>query len=434
MIEVKKGVEKPPFYQEINGEFVEHNLKYNRVSERNFVYKENLLAMCPYTEYIPLKYVYSNVGDPIGYTWPHMRTIIERSSTASVADAFPKLIRALFQNNPPRIFTPLVMDAICQFMYYGNMPRYTPGILTENFVKRINEAISKYLRRDDKEVWCSNISAYTKTEMMAAITRMNPIAYTMRSYQGQIGCLSMIINHEPAVMACTLPEDYMNHRAAWMMDKVLDTSKVVVFVDKELDNPEYPIPAAREFYRKHVEPFLKSTKAAIFKVPLEFIKEKCFLSNEVELQSTKIKDKKEELDKMIDAFLNGLSAPQQEPSIVSEMSRGIDDVSMWTTRIPDTRRGVGVYEQILRAGEVERITLPTAPVQGDEVTVEYVQRQGNPLGEPPRQEIVYSADSFNVSNPQNGDRYEDSIGRTWLFDASGNVWRSGGSMILSRTT
>lgn len=144
--------------------------------------------------------------------------------------------------------------------------------------------------------FCSSNSYTTVTASMRSYRSLSALLTIYKSDTALFG-----ITWRPSVLAVVLPEDYIYHKLHLLATNTIDLSKVIVFVDRELDNTSYPIPAFRKMYKSRCEPFLKTLGCQTYKVPVKFIEENCFLPDFKLLETNRIKRHKEKQE-LIEKF------------------------------------------------------------------------------------------------------------------------------------
>lgn len=131
-----------------------------------------------------------------------------------------------------------------------------------------------------------------------------------RTFSASLGQLTCFLETErysrvfiPQVMAVILPENYVYQKEHVLLHGTIDLSKVVVLVNRELDDTEFHNKNFRAYYRKHLLPILNSLKVDVWKVPVSFMEENCF-HGAITLEKTSFMEKKQELEGIYQGFRN----------------------------------------------------------------------------------------------------------------------------------
>lgn len=125
------------------------------------------------------------------------------------------------------------------------------------------------------------------------------IRFTAKTYLSNVGILSWnILNNRdvsPHILGCVPIQNYNEVRLRYLMERKIDLSKCVVFVDREMETTNFHLPSFRlGVYRKHILPKLKEMDCTVAHVPLSFIEENCFLQSYKFRSEGIIERKKEE--------------------------------------------------------------------------------------------------------------------------------------------
>jgi hypothetical protein len=131
-----------------------------------------------------------------------------------------------------------------------------------------------------------------------------------RTFNASLGQLTCFLERErwsrvfiPQVMAVVLPENYVYQKQHILVHGTIDLSKVIVLVNRELDDTDFHNKNFRAYYRKHLLPILNEMKVEVWKVPVSFMEENCFHSG-INLEATSFMDKKKEIETIYDDFRN----------------------------------------------------------------------------------------------------------------------------------
>ena len=131
-----------------------------------------------------------------------------------------------------------------------------------------------------------------------------------RTFSASLGQLTCFLEesrwsrvYTPQIMGVILPENYVYQKQHVLVHGTIDLSKVVVLVNRELDDTDFHNKNFRAYYRKHLLPLLNSLKVDIWKVPMSFMEEQCFHGG-VTLEKTSFMEKKQELEETYQEFRN----------------------------------------------------------------------------------------------------------------------------------
>lgn len=141
-----------------------------------------------------------------------------------------------------------------------------------------------------------------------------------RTFSASLGQLTCFLETErysrvfiPQVMAVILPENYVYQKQHILVHGTIDLSKVIVLVNRELDDTDFHNKNFRAYYRKHLLPILNEMKVEVWKVPVSFMEENCFHSG-ITLEATSFMDKKKEIETIYDDFRNTYDWVNLDPS------------------------------------------------------------------------------------------------------------------------
>lgn len=214
--------------------------------------------------------------------------------------------------------------------------------------------------------------------------------FRQNSYQGAIGPYSLYMgegaDRTSHVLACVLPENYLYVKYHILLHNTIPLDRVVVFVNKELDETSFRPTAFRTLYRELMKDVLSSS-AQVWKVPHEFIMEKCFLKAH-KLKEKNIIKKKKEQEELVKEFLEGIaySAPITEPGNL-DMAEAISETS---------RPVAGIWEQLEGANSQEYVYTFNMPSSYGTYTIGAdLVRQGadEPATDNSNEAAVYPTDS-----------------------------------------
>lgn len=152
-----------------------------------------------------------------------------------------------------------------------------------------------------------------------------------RTFNVSLGQLTCFLESErwsrvytPQVMAVILPENYVYQKQYVLVHGKIDLSKVIVLVNRELDNTDFHSKNFRAYYRKHLLPILNELKVDVWKVPLSFIQENC-LHGGIALEATSFMDKKKETEDIYHKFRSHYFHIDLDPQSEDDDSDSDDD-------------------------------------------------------------------------------------------------------------
>ena len=293
--------EGPLFYKEINREYKDPHIKMESLikldpNEGDYT----SLFMCPYTPLIPLSYLGHNT---LNYD---EATIHKKKWKWGIPSKV--LSRLLEYTSASQNDTASEKQSSDKDTWIG--------------LKRSHawRNIRKYLDFDEMINFRRTLYSICNNTGEALPLFRNPrvSSIRMRTYSGYIGSLSLVAGNNPHIMACIIPENLEYHKYNILLDREIDTSRIIVLVDNQLDSYDFPLSGLRNLYKKELEPFLRSTKAQIWKVPLSYIQQNCFVQP-FRLDSRKPSERREELARLVDEFCRiGAGEKPQPPTIEEE--------------------------------------------------------------------------------------------------------------------
>lgn len=144
-----------------------------------------------------------------------------------------------------------------------------------------------------------------------------------RSYSGIISLLTMIMRMDddlyPLVLAVVKPEDFLYQKYHIIRYGSVDLNRVTILVDRELDSVDFPKPALRKLYKSTIEPILKTLKCKIWKVPMSFIKDNCFLPP-FKLLSSSSRAMRKEREQIVDSLYSYLALDETKKALIGKDS------------------------------------------------------------------------------------------------------------------
>ncbi|MEI6186916.1 MAG: hypothetical protein WCP46_00240 [Alphaproteobacteria bacterium] len=267
--------------------------------------------MCPFSEFIPL--VYLSVAPQLfnkRYHYINEKYIDSRqgrSLTGEHVDMFKATLKD--KENPLSYFIyNLITDGSGHDSIKGSVDTYVNAYLgQENPLLLENSG------------WIHRYDNITENVFKEGLTTIN-----MRTFSASMGSYSLFRNTSaeilPVVLPIVLPENYMYQKLHILLHGTIDMTKVIFLVDKDLQGTSYPHKAFRTMYKKYVEPHLLATKAQIYYVPFEFMKDYCYIGGN-ELKEKSIIGRKKEISQIISQF----KAKFEDPSFVSEALQTEED-------------------------------------------------------------------------------------------------------------
>lgn len=123
----------------------------------------------------------------------------------------------------------------------------------------------------------------------------------------------------PHVLAVILPENYLYLKYKLLTQNVLDLSKVIILVDRELNTAKFCQQAFRKLYKEAMLPQIMKSSCDVWKVPQSFIQEKCFVEP-FNLRGIKLKERGEFLGQLVKEFTSSFSkAPVSDACLESNV-------------------------------------------------------------------------------------------------------------------
>lgn len=299
---VRRPKVRPPFYSTPNNPTptvkelqIERGYTHYSASSYNYV-----PTLSPYSELIPIMYL--------------AKMLVERNSTLSSINNYIK------SHNSGRLanfdFSQIKSKALSSMMdytFYNQVSSYRFDKKSRTF---LDANIVNYLRYDDKFGIQQTRNISSATDILLSFKSIQHNLVNMRTYNALMSFYSVImkrtmptISWDPHIMAVVKPEDYLYQKRHILIHGSIDMSKVIILVNRELDLPGESIGIPTTFkavYTKQLEPAIKTTSAKIWKVPLEFIKENCFISDKFDVKSKKPADRKAEIEEFLTAFYKSM--------------------------------------------------------------------------------------------------------------------------------
>lgn len=287
----------------------------------------NGLIMCPYTPMIPMIYA---MGAEMGFSVGRLSLFFNSSLIRQLIPAglTTEQVEQLKAKQSAHRFSSVALRAFQQ-----GLP-----INTDTILKQIREGFILLdkptgLISDGWPVH-SKVNAKHRLSGENMNGRLVISKLSFRSYSGEIAPLTVVLDEEhnkrPVVMGAILPENYLYQKYHILKHGTIDLEKCVVLVDRELDSVDFPLKNFRDFYRKEIEPWLKTLAAPVWKVSQDFIKEQCFV-NRYQIKTKNIIQRKKEIGELVEGFYTyftqptggRVNTPQEEMSL-----QGLQDTAV----------------------------------------------------------------------------------------------------------
>lgn len=283
------------------------------------------LMMCPYTEFIPLVYLLSNnhinIKNPLAYYIKQYWNIVE-NNLIKFKKFDAKWQKRILSTFPSRNLT---NDK-------GRMKHLSKKDV-DGWIK-FDEPIS--LRVLEQNGW--NVG-YRST-IMEYFNIGTTNRFNQRSYSGAISPYSLYLRDNttlrrehryiPHMLAVVLPENYLYVKHHLLVHNTIPLDKIVVLVDKALDETSFRPTAFRGLYKDMMKEKVLKSCCDVWKVPHEFIMEKCFLGN-YKLKEENILRRKKEIEGIIDEFYESfrekeLSMAETQSAASSWLDSALEDM------------------------------------------------------------------------------------------------------------
>jgi len=179
-------------------------------------------------------------------------------------------------------------------------------------ITKLLEEHSKLYYASDGEISLSYLKANTKmVEKEEGLPKFTNFTYGQGLLNVRVGqpvhidTYSMFYGDKPLIVATCLPENYVYHRLRLLLGLPLDLTRVIIFIDKALESPDYPHKSVQKYYYDMLLPEILKTSCIIAKVPTWYIDTKCFVEKfSIDGQTPmEINAKKDELKKSFLSYL-----------------------------------------------------------------------------------------------------------------------------------
>jgi hypothetical protein len=286
-----------PIYEKIetSGELTELDGRsdYLRNSYGSYSPNINRLTMSVYSDFIPLLYLTSGLRAPIHNISSKDYTNIT-GKTTGITEWSKKHLRGVFSGYTNGGYTSEKNTNIIQLK--AELKRW----------------IGREARMDVESLTGYPRYAWDGCDRNNIIGRMGRFqlgASCQRTYTTATSALSLYLgNNEkwnPHVLAVVLPENYVYLKYKLLTQNVLDLSKVIILMDRELDTTAFPKQPFRKLYREGLMPHIMKSSCDVWKVPQSFIREKCFVEP-FSLRGIGPLERKKVLEQLIEGFTKSL--------------------------------------------------------------------------------------------------------------------------------
>lgn len=240
---------------------------------------ENSLIMSPYSNFIPLIYLF-NVKENLYFNWLHHQKDCKKNlprmfnfSKLSIKESIQKIHTTLIQDDPVAIELILARS-----MYVG-----------KNFNDDFERTFCRLKQR----------SFSTLTGMYSLF--LKPVN---RWTVAQIDRIPEV--YSPHVLAVILPENYLYMKYKFLLEGVIDLSKVIILVDRDLNTPQFYKQPVRKLYKEMILPKIMETSCQIWEVPKEFILENCFIKD-FDIKTFPVRERKTVTKELIQKFKESIN-------------------------------------------------------------------------------------------------------------------------------
>jgi hypothetical protein len=331
----------------------EHIPSSNEISEFKLVELElpthstwnrnKLHIICPYSNYIPLLYLNSRFEVPSKFLYVrsdiralYKKSIDELYKKNKIFASLAKQVIGCSGNESGKYNLEYVIKVLRSYLYYDAfMPWSSIRNSSDNYMIHSQDSMSL------KEAFISEgyTRHYTPTSVYTASRsrqRTNAKAiigsYTFCTHGGyDDGDNNLML---PFIMPVMHKEDLLYHRIRNLLGLPVDLKKIIVFVASELEQPGGDISITHKmFYQRYFLPLLRKTACTIFRVPMSYIQQNCFISN-MEIEGKSIAEKAKWKNETVERFKSRLKSTKipQELELGGNLFEinGIQDVSSYT--------------------------------------------------------------------------------------------------------
>jgi hypothetical protein len=309
---VRRPKEGPPFYQTNNSKHptlttIKVNLIKSELGE--FKYLANNQLICPYTEFVPIYYFNKIENVPLAYKGSN--------NTPSNLNVFKE---GIFKNNKKipdfNRYSPSLLGLMRDVLSTGGEKYY---LKNNSNLLATKVHINTYLKTDSPYLLPFRTNTNRLENAIESFSSSEISILTSRSWSSAIGMLSLIEKENPYILAVVAPKDLMYQKLHILIHGTIDLKKVIILVDRRLDLcAEDDIPAPiKALYTRSLKPIIESTNATIFKVPLDFIKSKCFIPSKLEIPK-KLDKRNEVIKSLIEGFYKSLNGEASFQEMIEE--------------------------------------------------------------------------------------------------------------------
>lgn len=276
-----------------------------KVSPHRLSATGNTLLASPYTAFIPLSYVLSS--NVINYNFGnYSQRYCEQVSLGLLGTP----------NEHARVQQ--IMQTPLRNLFWSTYQ--TGNGCREEAIRQLRKELFFDLPRSLASVENSHIYTMELDVVGNYFKKMTDFTpFRTRSYQGMVGPLTLFRrergNYIPHVLAVVLPENYAYQKLFILKHGRPDLEKVVVLVDRMLDSTDFVSSPFRELYRSRLEPHLKTLPGTVFKVPLDFIQQQCFMPL-FQLESTNLLQRRNEVQELVRRFYDSYRQQEEIPVTV----------------------------------------------------------------------------------------------------------------------
>lgn len=303
----RRKKERPPFWkEETSGQTTTLPTLIGQLSS-NFTnltgdIRGTLHASSPYVKLIPLK-VLNNHVDADHRRWirysgysreaNYQRNMINRTEVlnamniANLNTGLSQIVNNMIFNNR--------INQVSNITFERTLRDATKFFITDNNLVNVNYT------SDSASGFNYTNRAFREGEAMRIHARTFAVSL------GQLTCFleteSYSRVYTPQVLAVVLPENYVYQKWHILTYGTIDLSKVIVLVNRELDDTDFHHKNFRAYYRKYLLPVLNDLKVDVWKVPVSFMEEYCFHQG-ITLEKKSFMERRQETETVFDSFRN----------------------------------------------------------------------------------------------------------------------------------
>jgi len=310
-----------PIYEKIptTGELVELDGTSEYLRNNNGFYspESNNLTMSVYSDFIPLLYLTS------GLRAPRIR-VSQNSYLNIVGIEEEKYVEEDYHKWREKYLSGVISG------YYDSSFSFDKNQNIIGLHYELKRWIEMDSRMDVENLIPYPSHSWSVCDRTAVLNRMGRFqigSSCQRTYRVGTSAFSLYLANNrqwtPHVLAVVLPENYIYLKYKLLTQNVLDLSKVIILIDRELDTTTFPKQPFRRLYREGMMPHIMKSACDVWKVPQSFIKEKCFVEP-FSLRGIGPLERKRVLDQLIEGFINSLDEKKEKHEAFSNrLSTGI---------------------------------------------------------------------------------------------------------------